>query len=176
MKVVVGSQNPVKIEAVRQAFCAVWPQKNWEVTGVDLTSGVSDQPMSDLESIKGATNRANNAIKKSKVDYSVGLEGGLQQIGSVWFDCGWIVIIDKKGYIGIGSTIRMNASSKMIKMIKAGIELGAVNDILFNKINSKQAEGHFGVMTNNVITRTAGYRDGVIAALARFIQPQVFKD
>ncbi len=53
-------------------------------------------------------------------------------------------------------------------------ELGEALDKIFNRINTKQAEGHFGLMTNKVITRTQGYRDGVIMALARFIQPQLF--
>ena len=53
MKIAVGSENPVKINAVKHAFKLVWPKKKWEVIGVKVTSGVSDQPMSDVESIKG---------------------------------------------------------------------------------------------------------------------------
>ena len=63
---------------------------------------------------------------------------------------------------------------KMIVIVKQGMELGKVNDILFNKSNSKQAQGHFGLMTNNAITRTDGYKDGVIAALSRFLHPNLF--
>lgn len=54
MKVAVGSLNPVKIEGTRAAFEALWPEEQWDVEGVNVNSGVSDQPMSDGESIKGA--------------------------------------------------------------------------------------------------------------------------
>src|SRR3989344_4029632 len=95
MKVAVGSKNPVKIEAVKRAFEIIWPEKKWDVLGVEVSSGVSNQPMSDLESIKGATTRAKRAIKALKADFGVGLEGGLQKIKKDWFDCGWIVVINK---------------------------------------------------------------------------------
>jgi len=94
MKVAVGSHNPIKIEAVRLAFETLWPEKDWSVSAVKVSSGVSNQPMSDKEAIKGARNRAQEAIEKEKAYYGVGLEGGLQRIGEHYFDCGWIVVRD----------------------------------------------------------------------------------
>lgn len=174
MKIAVGSRNPVKIEAVKRAFEKVFPETSWEVEGVDVSSEVSDQPMSDIESITGARNRATKSRDALNADYGVGLEGGLQQIGDDWFDCGWMVIINKEGIEGIGSTVRMHTPDKMIAMVQEGMELGHVNDKLFGTENSKQGDGHFGLMTNNAITRTSGYTEGVIAALARFIRPEVY--
>lgn len=175
MKVAVGSTNPVKIEATKKAFKKVWPDKKWEVIGLEISSSVSDQPMSDKESIKGARNRAKGTIRKSAADFGVGLEGGLQQISDKWFDTGWIVIIDKNGVEGIGSTIRMHTPQKMIQMVKKGMEIGEADDILFKTKNSKQKKGHFGLMTNNAIDRVNAYKDGVISALARFIHPNIFQ-
>ena len=174
MKIAVGSKNPVKIEAVRLAFAKVWPDKKWEVVGVEVKSGVTDQPMSDKEGIMGAQNRAKRALEKLRADYGVGLEGGLQKIGRRWFCCGWLAVVNKKGEVGLGSSARMVVPSAMIRLIKTGKELGEVEDKLFGKSNAKQAEGYFGLMTKNVLTRMQGYRDGVIVALARFIQPQLF--
>lgn len=175
LKIGVGSHNPVKLKAVEMAFKKVWPNKEWIVMDSDVESGVADQPMSDEESIKGAKNRAKQAIEKTGADYGVGLEGGLQKIGDNYFDGGWIVVRDKQGDEGIGSTLRMPVSEKMIDMINQGMELGTVDDIIFNKSNCKQAEGHFGLMTNNAVTRTKGYVDGVISALSRFIHPEIFE-
>jgi non-canonical (house-cleaning) NTP pyrophosphatase len=53
VKVVVGSTNPVKIEAVKTAFEMAWPEQVWDVTGVPAASGVSVQPMSNEECIEG---------------------------------------------------------------------------------------------------------------------------
>lgn len=176
MNVAIGSKNPVKIAAVQEAFKKVWPDKTFAFIGVDVPSGVSDQPMSDEESIKGATNRAKLARQQLGADFGVGLEGGLQEIKGKWFDCGWIVVINKENRMGIGSSARIQTPAKMMEHIHKGMELGHVNDLFFNQENTKHGAGHFGLMTNNAITRQSGYRDGVIMALARFIQPQLFED
>lgn len=174
-KVAVGSKNPRKLESVELAFKEVWPEEKWEIVGIDSQSGVSNQPMSDEESITGARNRARHAIKEAKSDFGVGLEGGLQKIGPHHFQCGWMVVIDKNGKEGIGSSIKMNTPRRAMELIEKGMELGEVSDVLFGKVNSKRAEGYFGLMTKNAITRMKGYKDGVIVALTRFINPHLFE-
>jgi len=54
------------------------------------------------------------------------------------------------------------------------MELGVANDVVFGSTNSKQGEGHFGLMTKNVITRSDGYMQGVVMALSRFVHPHLF--
>jgi inosine/xanthosine triphosphatase len=175
MKVAVGSENPVKIEATKLAFQAIWPEISWEVVGVNVSSGVADQPMSDEESIKGATNRSKAAIEAVGADYGVGPEGGIQKIGKYYFDCGWIVVINKSGEKGIGSTVKIIVPSKIMKLIYKGMELGLACDKVFKDKNTKQNQGYFGLMTKDVTTRTSGYKDGVVMALVRFVHPQLFK-
>lgn len=57
-RVIVASTNPVKINAARRAFERLFPDDQFEVVGEEVKSGVSDQPMSDEETLRGATNRA----------------------------------------------------------------------------------------------------------------------
>lgn len=175
MKVAVGSINPVKINATKQAFEKVWPNKKWQVVGLEIPSGVSKQPKSDLESIKGATNRAKGALKNSKSDFGVGIEGGITKINNIWFDTAWIVVVDKKGKKGIGSTINMPTPNSFIKLVEKGMEIGHIDDEVFKKQNSKQKEGHYGLMTKGLITRESGYVHGVIAALTMFMHPNLFE-
>lgn len=176
MRVAVGSANPVKLQAVKLAFTSLFPETQWEILPAIVPSGISDQPMSDLVSIKGARTRAKRAIALLRADYGVGLEGGLQKLGRQWFDCGWIVAVDKYGKEGIGSTIKIPTPVSFMRLIRKGIELGVANDLIFQTQNSKQKEGHFGIMTRGIITRTTGYRDGVIAALSRFVHPELFEN
>lgn len=79
-----------------------------------------------------------------------------------------------KGQEGIGSTIRMETPPKLMTLIKQGIELGVANDIIFGTTNSKQSNGHFGLMTKDVLTRQSCYSDAVVSALARFIHSHLF--
>ncbi len=175
MKVAVGSQNPTKVNAVKKAFEKVFPNVLWEVIGVGVPSGVADQPMTDRESIRGATNRAKRSLKKCNADFGVGIEGGMQKVGKEWFTSGWVVIVNKGGEIGTGSSIRMSIPPMLLKLILDGNELGHANDIVFKQTNSKHGDGHFGLMTNNAITRTSAYQDAVFTALSRFLHPEVFR-
>ena len=55
MKILVGSQNPVKIEATKEAFSTYFGKV--EVRGIKVDSKVSNQPTND-ETFHGARNRA----------------------------------------------------------------------------------------------------------------------
>ena len=70
----VGSENIIKIEAVRQALSGYDLLKNASIEGCKAESNVSEQPFSLEETIQGAINRAINAFWGC--DYSVGLESG----------------------------------------------------------------------------------------------------
>jgi non-canonical (house-cleaning) NTP pyrophosphatase len=59
----------------------------------------------------------------------------------------------------------------LMTYIRMGHELGTACDLAFQKSNSKQAQGYFGVMTNGLITRTSVFSDAIVAALSAFIQP-----
>lgn len=164
----------MKIAAARAAFAAVWPAIPWTVEGVDVASGVAAQPMSDEESLRGARRRAWNALTVLRADFGVGLEGGLQETAGQWLDCGWVAVVDRHGRYGIGATLKMAVPPQMMTLIQDGLELGEVIDRVFGTRNAKQGQGHFGLMTNNAVTRTEAYTHGVISALARFLHPELF--
>lgn len=171
MIVAVGSLNPVKLESVRLAFGALWAARAWDIRGCEVSSGVSAQPMTDAEARSGARTRARNAIRVAGADYGVGLEGGLQKVEDQWFNMGWAAVVDRAGAEGLGSTVRMIVPPALMRLVLSGSELGEACDQVFNSSNSKHAQGHFGLMTNDAIDRTGAFRDAVISALAPFLNP-----
>src|SRR5690349_12832698 len=101
MKVVVASKNPVKINTTSAGFAKMFPNIKIEVSGaVDgaEVSGVSMQPMSSIETIKGAKNRV-QSVKKliPEADYWVGIEGGLEEIDNKMEAFAWVIIESKEG-------------------------------------------------------------------------------
>jgi non-canonical (house-cleaning) NTP pyrophosphatase len=72
--VAVGSGNPVKRDATRRVF----PESRVETVPVD--SGVSDQPTSHAETLRGATVRAKRAYCAVDADLAVGIEGGVAPV------------------------------------------------------------------------------------------------
>lgn len=74
MKITVASKNPVKVNAVREAFKIIF-QKSQDIDGVAVESGVSDQPRSDGETKAGAKLRVEKLLKqKLDADFVVGIE------------------------------------------------------------------------------------------------------
>jgi inosine/xanthosine triphosphatase len=173
MLIAVGSTNPVKVDAVRAAFTALWPDGDWVIESCGVPSGVSDQPMSDDETRQGARSRAVQAIALREADYGIGLEGGLQQADGRWFSSGWVVAVNKDGLEGVASTIKMTVPPRLMEIIEAGAELGQACDRVFNARNTKQSAGFFGIMSKGVIARADAFADAVVAALAVFLHPEL---
>ncbi|MBZ9731755.1 DUF84 family protein, partial [Salegentibacter sp. JZCK2] len=72
-KVIIASKNPVKLKAVKEGFTKMFQEETFNFKGISVPSGVQDQPMEDDTTLRGALNRANNAMAKvQNADYWVG--------------------------------------------------------------------------------------------------------
>jgi len=169
MKIVVGSTNPVKTDAVKQAAASFYTQTTIEIKGVRVGSGVAEQPLSDKEMITGAKNRAQAALKaEPEADLAVGLEGGLHKIDGVWYGRSWMAVTDRSGRFGVGASASVAVPERMMELVHAGKDMKEVCEILYGIRDIGKKAGYFGLLTNDLITRTSGYKDGVIMALAAF--------
>lgn len=172
VKVVVASENPVKVNAVLQGFSSYFPKVS--VEKVEVNSGVSNQPLTDEETRKGAHNRAENAkYKFGEADFWVGIEGGIEPAGEGLTAFAWVVILSGNK-TGEARTTTFQLPRKIAELISQGYELGHANDIVFEQINSKQKHGAVGLLTQNQVDRTSLYRQAVQLALVPFVNPELF--
>lgn len=177
MRIVVGSTNPVKIAAVVEAFKKYWSDCN--VVGVGIESGVAGQPMSEEETIRGAKNRAKNALN-AEGDYGVGLEGGVTEIEGKLFECAWVCVMRKsqilnspilKYDIGLGGGLYFELPLKVAAQIKQGGELGPIMEEAM-KYDVKRTNGAIGVLTKDQLKRKDAYVQIVLSALIKFVSPE----
>ena len=175
IKVIIASLNPVKINAVKEGFGKMFPAQTFSFHGVNVTSNVSAQPMSDSETFEGASNRASNAMKVlPDADYWVGIEGGVEQKGSDMEAFAWIIIKSTHGD-GMARTSTFFLPDRVVELINEGKELGDADDIVFGQSNSKQQNGAVGILTGNVVDRTSYYTQAVILALIKFKNSSLYK-
>ncbi len=175
IKIVIASQNPVKIDAVRDGFARMFPSEKFEVERMTVNSGVSDQPLSDSVARQGAENRAKQArLAIPKGDYWVGLEGGceIQDLEMVSF--AWVVVLSADGGVGSSRTAHFQLPQAVKKLVEAGMELGDADDVTFGIENSKQKSGAVGLLTGDVVTRKTLYEQAVILALIPFKKPELY--
>ena len=171
--ILVASKNPVKIEAVKDGLKPLLNDE-FEITGVSVPSGVSDQPMSETETLKGASNRVMKLINlHSGYDYYVGLEGGAEDTTTGLMAFAWMVISDGQR-IGKARTASFFLPPKVAELVHGGMELGHADDVVFSKSNSKQQNGAVGLLTNDVITRKLLYLPAVQMAFIPFLNPELY--
>lgn len=180
MNIVVASNNPVKIQASLSGFQQIFLHESFTAQGISVPSGVSDQPMSDEETLQGALNRAANASNAvPDANYWVGIEGGCEQkLGQLW-TFAWVVVLgmhpiprrgwrDMEGVFGSARTAAFRLPHEVAELVRSGIELGEADDQIFGRSNSKQSNGAVGLLTGDIIDRKQYYEHAVVLALIPF--------
>ena len=173
MKIAVASRNPVKIEAVQEAFSECFSDP-FEIEGFSVSSGVPDQPMGNKTTFRGAQNRVENLMmEKPGYDYFVGIEGGIKMEKGRMITFAWVVVKSNENE-GSARTASFFLPARIAELVLNGYELGEADDIVFSKENSKQQNGAVGLLTNNVVERSTLYKQAVILALIPFFNPDLY--
>ena len=168
MKIIVGSTNPSKVDAVKEVLSMYSFLRDADIAGTNATSGVSDQPKSSAETIQGAINRANNAYNHAKCDYSIGLESGFHEFpvaGYMEFTA--CAIYDGKNYhFGFSSAFKCPEAVNQI-MQQEGVNL---NEACYKAGLTKnpeigKSEGIIGILTRGRKTRKDYTKDAIIMAM-----------
>ena len=169
--IIVGSQNPVKINAALVGFNRMFAEQSFVAEGLSVESGVSDQPMTATETLAGATQRA-KAVRQANpnADFAVGIEGGIDIINGQMFAGAWIVVVGKDGRQCRGRSGSFALPAKVQELVESGMELGHANDEYFDEHNSKQSGGAVGSLTGGVISRQDLYEHAMVLALSELKQ------
>jgi len=76
---------------------------------------------------------------------------------------------------GFGKTGSFVLPNKITELVRhEGMELGRADDMVFNRVNSKQGSGTVGILTNFMIDRSEYYVHALKLALIPWIWPSLF--
>jgi inosine/xanthosine triphosphatase len=173
LNIVVGSKNPVKINAAKHIFAMYFPQHSINCQGVDAPSNVPDQPIGEEETRIGAQNRVEHCKTHYPADYYVAMEGGAEQFsyGAATFA---YVVIDNALNQVIGRSSNLPLPQIFYNALLNGEELGDVMDKAFNTTNIKQQGGAIGLLTNHHATRESTYTQALTLAMAPFLHSSLY--
>ncbi|ETI70439.1 DUF84 family protein [Neobacillus vireti] len=149
MKIIIGSKNPAKINAVKNSFS----QQEAEFISLDIPSGVNAQPFSDEETIQGAINRAVGALNQGSGNIGIGLEGGVHETSLGLLLCNWGAIATHNMEPIIAGGARFLLPEEIAARLRVGEELGPVMDDYAKMKNVRKHEGAVGIFTNGMINR-----------------------
>ena len=198
----VGSKRGPKLNAVHQAletFSAMLaPETQFEVVGVEVKSGVSHTPTSRGELMRGARQRAEALQRMAQESaapwtYLVGLEGGLDVVseassgteasqhtklnnhasGRVFLES-WAYVSDgARGHYGRSGGIEI-PEALALEVLEDGVELSVAIDRFSGALGVRDAQGAWGVLSSNFITRQEAFRVAVVAAFAPFYNMKMY--
>jgi inosine/xanthosine triphosphatase len=186
--IAVGSTRKPKVEAVREALAEFGPSLSStaeiEIAAVEVPSGVRHTPLTREDIMAGARQRAEALVelaraKKEAWNYFVGLEGGLDVVreGSTrWvFLESWAYVTDVAGRSAFGQSGAVVLPERLAKIVvDDGVELSQAIDAFAGGRGIRDAQGAWGVLTRNLITRQEAFRIAVINAFAPFYNCEVF--
>jgi inosine/xanthosine triphosphatase len=155
MIVRVGTANAMKVRAARQAFAKCF--KRVKVSGVEVSTGVSPQPVSFGEIVRGARERARRAFRDC--DYSVGIEAGVFRVAAVASNAFQITVAcvfdGRREALGAGPFYEVPA-----RMLREIVKADA---------------GSVALVTKGRVTRGQVTRDAVLMALAPFVSAELYR-
>ena len=187
MLIALGSARSAKIMALRAACARVAAaDPRWrraELVARPVETGVAAMPLSDMQLMRGARNRAEAvrgllAGEGRAADFYVGLEGGFH---SITFDGerrtflhGWAYVTDgARGYFGHAPAVAVPASLAA-RVEQTGRELGEVIDEVAASKDVRSREGAWGVLSRGLLTRAMSFETALVAAFAPFYNAALY--
>jgi len=179
----VGTNNSIKVDAVRDALTDYTELQKAEIFGVNVLSGVSEQPKTRQETAAGALNRAVGA-QKDGADLGIGIESGLMlspldSIGVVakWLNFTAAVIYDGHNF-HYGQSTAFPLSPRVADcIINHGMDLDqaayACNYVDVPNIG-KVRGGFLGVLTKGRISRKTYSKQALMMALISWENGEMF--
>jgi inosine/xanthosine triphosphatase len=169
MKIIIGTKNKAKIEAVEELIQDYDFLVGSKVEGISVESGISEQPLSLEETITGAMNRARASF--SNCNYSVGLESGLMQVPgtkSGYMDfCACAIYDGEEFHLGLSSAWEFPNPEVMKLILDDGLDMSqAINKVgLTNNPQIGSEEGAIGILTKGRLVRKEYTKQAILTAL-----------
>lgn len=186
--VAVGSTRRPKLNAVWESLSIIGPTLDpnvlFDVVGVEVESGVGHTPTSREELMRGARQRAEALVRMARERnepwrYFVGLEGGCDVVREngarrVLLES-WAYVTDGlRGFFGRSGGIEVPGTLAE-EVVDRGVELSAAIDRFAGGKGIRDAQGAWGVLSNNLITRQDAFRVAVVSAFAPFYNSMMYR-
>jgi len=174
----VGTRNPVKVSAVTHIVEKLLHEK-LEVIAVEVSSGVPNQPMGLEQTIRGAVNRAKQAVSSvSSAELGIGIEAGLVKVPETltgYFDIQFAAIADKKGKVTIGCGPGFEYPPKVLsEALGKGKEIGDVMESLTGIENIGERIGAVGFLSQGELDRQRLTEQAILMAFIPRINEELY--
>lgn len=164
-RIALGSANPNKIRGIRSAAGKIFGTRGFSLVGIDVETGVSEQPVGK-ETLRGAMNRAKAVAKKANgCNYAVGLESGIFEVGGKYFDVQWCAVVHKnKTHMGCSMGFEI-PKKEVEKLLKHRITLSELYYELTGDADIGKKEGVIGHLSGGILKRSMMSEQAFLCAM-----------
>jgi inosine/xanthosine triphosphatase len=157
-----GTTSQAKLDIVKSLL-----GENYNVIPVNVDSGITDQPLDEDTTIRGAINRAKRAINsKQAYEFSIGLEGGLTKINGLYHLVCVAALIDHLGKVYLGISNKLPLPKEVSNEIESGRQFGEV--IREFTRNTKETTPSFVEYIQELIDRKKSFSEALNDALLTY--------
>lgn len=174
LKVAVGSNNKVKVDAVRNIFTQAFGLV--EVVSVDPGQNVEKQPR-EKRTIEGAISRAKKALESAHADFGVGVEAGLfyNAVLNKHIDIQYCAVIDSAGKMTVGHGPGFEYPPEVVKAVLDGDTVGETMSRITEIEDIGHKMGSIGYLSDGLIDRTSLTEIAVLMALIPRIRKELYE-
>ncbi len=167
MKIILGSKNPSKKEAIEIALNAL-NISDYVIESVDVPSHVSSKPINS-ETLHGAHHRNQEVMRyclKNNLAYDllISIEGGYEQVDDYYFIVTYASIIDKEKNEFIGKSQGLQITKNMFEWVKSGQSLNRIIEEMLHSKENKKRNGISGYLTDGYYYRSIFDSTAIISA------------
>lgn len=174
VRIAVGSDNPVKVEAVRAAAARLYGEA--DVRGFAVESGVPPQPF-EQQTWEGARTRARLAAQCwPEADFGVGIEAGLIEVpaaGDV-LDVQACVVVDTMGRFTYGHGPGFAYPAHVSAQLRRGRTVGEVMSEISGVEEIGKKAGAVGFLSRGHVSRTSLTEPAVLMAFLPRLRPELY--
>lgn len=171
LRVFVGSNNPVKVQAARAVAKLLF--SSVQVAPAEVDSGVPQQPKGN-ETIVGAMNRARAALGEG--DYGLGIEAGLfwNEVAGHHFDFQVCVVVDRRGEATVGFGPGFYFPPSIMALVEQGRTVSGAIEDLYGIKDIGRGPGAVGYLTEDRTNRRRITEMAVLMALLPRIRRELY--
>ena len=171
--VAIGTKNPSKLEGASRALRTLLGS-DFQLVPIAVDSGVGRQPIGLETVVRGARNRALQALSKvASADLGLGIEAGLVEVGNTWLDLHVAVFKDRGGRETLGMSPGFPIPRAFVEeIVREGLELDQVADRYFGTHDIGSGEGVISLLTRRALKR----QELVFYAVASALIPWLNRD
>lgn len=171
IQVLVASQNPVKADAVLEAFEKYFGETvSVALASSHVDSGVGAQPLTLIETALGALNRLAAISGTKGYDYYIAIEGGMYCLvlpaGERWFESACAAVQEPGSQPQVAYGPAYPVPNRFVQHIVAGKDLTQAVEAETGIKDIGKGAGFNGWLTKNTLTRKDSSAQAVLLAIA----------